>query len=153
MAPSDWIAIIVIGASILTTAANLLYNYKTNQNNIKARRSDISIEKSLEAYREIVEVIIKLQNKLNMDELEGEEEKKKYYGELDDAYHEGQSVFHRYRYYLPKTFARKFYIIFSESYNLLRTRNFDLENITMISENFDTLVERLQKYAGIDIEK
>ena len=69
MTPTDWIALtaiitsllIAIGGSIVSLIVSVVgfwLSYKTNNENIKARRAQIAAEKSVEAYREIVEKFI-----------------------------------------------------------------------------------------------
>ena len=62
MQPSDWIAIAALAASVIISIAGFWFNYKTNQENIKARRADIAVEKSIEAFRELIEKIYNLLN-------------------------------------------------------------------------------------------
>jgi hypothetical protein len=54
MEASDWIAIAALGASVIISIAGFWFNYKTNKENIRARRADLVTEKSIDAYREIV---------------------------------------------------------------------------------------------------
>ena len=54
MEPSDWIAIAALAASVIISIAGFWFNYKTNQENIKAKRAELVAEKSVEVYREMI---------------------------------------------------------------------------------------------------
>ena len=51
MASSDWIAI----GALIVAIVSIVFNYLTNKENIKARRAEIAVENSFEAFREVIE--------------------------------------------------------------------------------------------------
>jgi len=125
MTPSDVIAVgalclsaFALFVSVFISIMGFVFNYLTNRQNIKARCDNLITDKSIEAYREIVEKIIELQSKLTFDELQGEEKIIKFYQNLNEAYNECQRIFCKYRYYLPKKLAGDLYKNFLRAYYL-----------------------------------
>ena len=153
MEPSDWIAIVALAASAIISIAGFLFNYRTNRENIRARRADLVAEKSIEAYREVVERLRKVEVAVRVE------------GNLDDAIELWKSLVdasHKYSFYFPTTISNDFSdILYNELEEILHEERVsdgvhdELEDADwqIVRSKLDVLLFRMQKYMGMEREE
>ncbi|MBI5352027.1 MAG: hypothetical protein HZB50_05265 [Chloroflexi bacterium] len=152
MNSSDIIAIIAIVTSAILSIAVALIGYFTNKANIRARRSEIALEKRLEAFREIVEkcgVLKRLGSRYSV--LSSDIEKvNSYEKSLATAIEEFYKVYQQQRVYLPPSIEKMVTAYGSFSFNFIANQEHTLESAKKWFEDIrsreDTLVAEIQKY-------
>lgn len=145
MTPSDWIAI----GALIVAALSIFSNYLINMENNTARRENITKEKSVEAYRELIEKFLilkfKIINKNLMQAIKAR----------DDCFY---SVL-EHRLYLPEklhddvgTVLRKFmkYTKFNIGDPI---EEIDPEDWRQACLELNKIIERLQKHIGVETEE
>lgn len=164
MFPPDWtsdnvIAAIAIVASavvaILTTAANLVYNYITTQQKIQARRSELVAEKSIEAYREIVEILEWFLSEYTSTEWLTEKGEAKAW----ELVLEGKKLHTKYSVYFPNTISSHYFFVLGLWLKIYtkKHKKDDVEELTkmMHSASNETmnLKELIQKHIGVETKE
>ena len=104
MTASDIIAIVAITISAIVSVISAIITYKNNKANILAKRSEMSFEKRLEAYRELIESMGKLTLQLQRISLEFNNKKR-----VKELSEDGRLLldsfftnYTRYRIFMPK---------------------------------------------------
>ena len=160
MTPSDWTAIGIAVTSLIISLVGFWLNYKTNQDNIKARRAEIVTEKSIEVYREFVEILNNISNILwsmvLFDESESEISKantQQWREKAADAMVNCLHFLDKYRIYFPTTIHGDFIKIFTRWGRVPDEADENVDKLmTSISSDVKKLIERIQRHIGVDIK-
>jgi hypothetical protein len=148
MTTSDWTAIAAIGASVIFFVGNLIFNYYTNKQNIKAKRADIATEKSIDAFREVVEAFQVFKACI-------------YYDDYKGAIEADQSIINilrKYCFYFPGPFYyNEFIRIYSEFERYISDKGMPKliekykDNFEITNTEFNDIVTSLQKHVGLKV--
>jgi hypothetical protein len=131
---------------LIVAFVSVLFSYLSNRENIKARRAEIVTEKSIEAFRDLVE-------KLNLFVLEKSVNKqggKLGFGiELpqkarDDLF----EIYYKYGLYFPGT-IRKDILSLADSF----TPRSEIKDNTIAITKAQRLIDRIQKHLGIETKE
>jgi hypothetical protein len=144
MEPSDWIAIV----ALVVAAGSIFFNHLTNRENIKARRAEIVVEKSMEAYREIAEKIQAIRPATTGKVLT--ENSQLAFDAIEDCV----NTIQKYRFFLPKEISRELRHKTSTIDLLIREKAVfhNASGLASQIEEIEPLIESMQKHLGIETE-
>lgn len=156
--PDNWITIAALFITPLVTIAGFIFSYVTNQANIKAKRADIITEKSIEVFREFVERLNIILNKIKLAlELYGEafenrdditfNEAQKTGKEIIDAMSRCYDFNLKYRIYFPTPLQVLFSRIYTHDFNELMNaiKNIDQEDPYIQIEELKIKIKDINK--------
>lgn len=145
MTPSDWIAL----GALAVAAASIIFGYLNNQANIKARRAEIAIENSIEAYREVVEKLHTLL--IEVDRCRAED-----INQVSTKTDNFLLVFYKYRLYFPREMGQEIVELTNEIHSLFSKTDAvtedDHKKFDGIMERLRNFIERLQDHIGLEVE-
>jgi len=145
MTPSDWVAI----GALIVAAITILFNYLIHKDNIRARREDLTKEKSIEAYRDLIEKFLLL--KLSIID--------KNLAQAIKARNECFYSVLEHRLYLPKTLHDDIGNVLRKFMKYIKNNNDDQviivepEQWRQANAELNTIIERLQKHIGVETEE
>ena len=155
MEPSDWIALAALAASVIISIAGFWFNYKTNKENIRARRTEIVTEKSIEAYREVVEKITALVLEVG-NGVNGSESARQFRKTLELFEKDAKKTVAKYILYLPGSVGSDFTAVLNSLHELVENKSSfsveDQKKFEMIINEYGNLLERVQKFIGLEGE-
>ena len=158
MTPLEWIAI----GALFVAAISMIFGYLTNRANLKARRTEIATEHSLEAFRKLVEYLRVVETSTSADLFTGgvsiplrfkiKESKGKPAAE---AALECMELVTKYGVYFPNTIVESAFEVLQEWGNLgddkgREWNEKDYESLVAAHEKTAWLIERIQKHIGIE---
>jgi hypothetical protein len=156
MNSSDIIAIIAITTSAIMSIAVALIGYFTNKANIRAKRSEIALEKRLDAFREIVEkwgVLKRLGSRGKVLSSSDFEKINRYENDLNTAIEEFYKVYQQQRVYFPPNIEKMVTEYGSFSFQFITNQNHTSEStlkwFEAILAKEKGLVAEIQKYIDI----
>lgn len=148
MTPSDWIAL----GALAVAAASIVFGYLTNKANIKARRAEIAMEKSIEAYCEIVEKIITLRRATVSKLFISKDKQSAYKASLDCT-----DAINKYRFLLPEAIGNDLskqaaWI----SHFIWKETDFTDEDHKRLEKeiaSIEAIINRMQKHLGVETKE
>lgn len=145
MTPSDFIAL----GALIVAAFTILFNYLINKENLRAKRENIAKEKSVEAYRKLIEKFLLLKFKILNKNLS------QAINARDDCFY----ALLENRLYLPRQLhddigdvLRKF-MKYTDVKNVDAIEGMDPDRWRQINEDLNKLIERLQIHIGVETEE
>jgi len=158
MTPSDWIAL----GALFVAFAGIIFGYLTSRANIKARRAEIAIENSLEAFRKLVENIRVVESSTSASlfidgvptplRFKIEESKGK---QAAEAALECMEFVTQYGIYFPNTIVDSAFEVLQQWGDLGDNKGGewseeDYESLIAAHEKTVKLIERIQKHIGVE---